>query len=161
MEDLRNSTLKFFSDQDLCHADILPPAQVIVLITYNPFFFWFGEVQMAKFWLMQARARIEVSVLNFLKILNASNPAISDLPLVPSSLCFLCEFVFIPVDSPINVWRFMSSYGMISLSHWKISNHMRLFTASVIKLKMEEVKITIWLNTYTPCFYFTLRDLEV
>ncbi|TKY70975.1 Meiotic recombination protein SPO11-2 [Spatholobus suberectus] len=56
MENLRNSTLKFFSDQELCYADIVPPAQV--------------------------RARIEVSVLNFLKTLNASNPAISDLPLV-------------------------------------------------------------------------------
>ncbi|KAF7828223.1 meiotic recombination protein SPO11-2 [Senna tora] len=56
MEDLRNSTLKFFSDQELCYADILPPDQV--------------------------RARIEVSVLNFLKILNSSNPAISDLPLI-------------------------------------------------------------------------------
>ncbi|KAK7366726.1 hypothetical protein VNO80_08723 [Phaseolus coccineus] len=56
MEDLQNSTLKFFSDQELCNADIVPPAQV--------------------------RARIEVSVLNFLKILNASNPAISNLPLI-------------------------------------------------------------------------------
>ncbi|WVZ11565.1 hypothetical protein V8G54_016095 [Vigna mungo] len=56
MEDLQNSALKFFSDQELCNADIVPPAQV--------------------------RARIEVSVLNFLKILNASSPAISDLPLI-------------------------------------------------------------------------------
>ncbi|XP_014619258.1 meiotic recombination protein SPO11-2 isoform X2 [Glycine soja] len=56
MEDLRNLTLKFFSDQELCYADIVPLAQV--------------------------RARIEVSVLNFLKILNASSPAISDLPLI-------------------------------------------------------------------------------
>ncbi|KAK7406089.1 hypothetical protein VNO78_07706 [Psophocarpus tetragonolobus] len=56
MEDLQNSMLKFFSDQELCYADIVPPAQV--------------------------RARIEVSVLNFLKILNASNPAISNLPLI-------------------------------------------------------------------------------
>ncbi|CAJ1927679.1 unnamed protein product [Sphenostylis stenocarpa] len=56
MEDLQNLTLNFFSDQELCNADIVPPSQV--------------------------RARIEVSVLNFLKILNASNPAISDLPLI-------------------------------------------------------------------------------
>ncbi|KAK7308962.1 hypothetical protein RJT34_05328 [Clitoria ternatea] len=56
MEDCRSSTLKFFSDQELCNADIIPPAQV--------------------------RARIEVSVLSFLRILNASNPSISDLPLI-------------------------------------------------------------------------------
>ncbi|KAL8112526.1 meiotic recombination protein SPO11-2 [Apium graveolens] len=47
----------FFSDQLLCYADILPPSQV--------------------------RARIEVAVLNFLKILNSpTTPAISDLPLI-------------------------------------------------------------------------------
>ncbi|THG10983.1 hypothetical protein TEA_024346 [Camellia sinensis var. sinensis] len=45
----------FFSDQHLCYADILPPPQV--------------------------RARIEVAVLNFLKILNSPTPAISDLSL--------------------------------------------------------------------------------
>lgn len=38
---------------------------------------------------LQVRARIEVAVLNFLKNLTASNPAISDLPLVClSPLCF-------------------------------------------------------------------------
>ncbi|MED6167166.1 hypothetical protein PIB30_000417 [Stylosanthes scabra] len=61
MEDLPNPTLKFFSDQELCYADIVPPHQV--------------------------RARIEVSVLNFLKNLNASNPAISDLPLIQRKFC--------------------------------------------------------------------------
>ncbi|CAL0314517.1 unnamed protein product [Lupinus luteus] len=60
MEDLQNSKLKFFSDQELCYADIIPPSQV--------------------------RARIEVSVLNFIKILNASNPAISHLPLIKRKL---------------------------------------------------------------------------
>ncbi|MED6148110.1 hypothetical protein PIB30_050122 [Stylosanthes scabra] len=61
MEDLPNPTLKFFSDQELCYADMVPPDQV--------------------------RARIEVSVLNFLKNLNASNPAISDLPLIQRKFC--------------------------------------------------------------------------
>ncbi|RYR73159.1 hypothetical protein Ahy_A02g007489 isoform C [Arachis hypogaea] len=61
MEDLRNPMLKFFSDQELCYAEIVPSAQV--------------------------RARIEVSVLNFLKNLNASNPAISDLPLIQRKFC--------------------------------------------------------------------------
>ncbi|CAL5442620.1 unnamed protein product [Camellia sinensis] len=48
MEDLSKSSLMFFSDQHLCYADILPPPQV--------------------------RARIEVAVLNFLKILNSPTP---------------------------------------------------------------------------------------
>ncbi|KAI7988025.1 Meiotic recombination protein SPO11-2 [Camellia lanceoleosa] len=56
MEDLSKSSLMFFSDQHLCYADILPPPQV--------------------------RARIEVAVLNFLKILNSPTPAISDLSLI-------------------------------------------------------------------------------
>ncbi|KAK9197768.1 hypothetical protein WN944_012951 [Citrus x changshan-huyou] len=55
MEDLSKSSLNFFADQQLCSADILSPLEV--------------------------RARIEVSVINFLKILNSPDPAISDLPL--------------------------------------------------------------------------------
>ncbi|CAK9156577.1 unnamed protein product [Ilex paraguariensis] len=54
MGDLCKSSI-FFSDQHLCYADILPPSEV--------------------------RARMEVAVLNFLKILNSSTPAISDLAL--------------------------------------------------------------------------------
>ncbi|KAL7122934.1 hypothetical protein ACP275_01G075300 [Erythranthe tilingii] len=46
----------FFSDQHLCHADILPPSEV--------------------------RARIEVAILNFLKNLNSSTPEVTDLPLI-------------------------------------------------------------------------------
>ncbi|KAB8692522.1 hypothetical protein FH972_026344 [Carpinus fangiana] len=54
MEDLRESSMRFFSKQNLCYADILSPSEV--------------------------RARIEVTVLNFLRILTA--PAISDLSLI-------------------------------------------------------------------------------
>lgn len=54
-EDLYGSSLTFFSDQQLIYADILPPAKV--------------------------RARIEVAVLSFLKILTSPTSAISDLPL--------------------------------------------------------------------------------
>ncbi|OMP06072.1 Spo11/DNA topoisomerase VI, subunit A [Corchorus olitorius] len=61
MDDLCNSSMKFFSDQKLCYADILPPYEV--------------------------RARIQVAVLNFLKILNSPDPSISDLPLV-MAMCF-------------------------------------------------------------------------
>ncbi|KAJ4803691.1 Meiotic recombination protein SPO11-2 [Rhynchospora pubera] len=53
--DLIRSTL-FYSDQRLCSADILSP--------------------------VQARARIEVAVLNFLKTLSSPNPAVSDLHLI-------------------------------------------------------------------------------
>ncbi|KAG2680534.1 hypothetical protein I3760_11G102500 [Carya illinoinensis] len=56
MEDPRKSSMRFFSDQNLCHADILPPSEI--------------------------RARIEVAVLNFLRILASPTPAISDLPLI-------------------------------------------------------------------------------
>ncbi|KAK6935439.1 Spo11/DNA topoisomerase VI, subunit A, N-terminal [Dillenia turbinata] len=55
MGDLSKLTL-FFSDQQLCYADILPPSEV--------------------------QARIEVAVLNFLRILTSPNPAVSDLSLI-------------------------------------------------------------------------------
>ncbi|XP_027183324.1 meiotic recombination protein SPO11-2 [Coffea eugenioides] len=55
MEELCKSSI-FFSDQSLCYADILSPPEV--------------------------RARIEVAVLNFIKVLNAPTPEISDLPLI-------------------------------------------------------------------------------
>ncbi|KAJ6701778.1 MEIOTIC RECOMBINATION PROTEIN SPO11 [Salix koriyanagi] len=48
--------MKFFTDREICYADILPPSEV--------------------------RARIEVAVLNFLKILTCADPAISDLLLI-------------------------------------------------------------------------------
>ncbi|EPS61073.1 hypothetical protein M569_13726 [Genlisea aurea] len=52
---LKNSSV-FFSDQQLCYADILPPSEV--------------------------RARIEVAILKFLKILCSETPSVSDLPLI-------------------------------------------------------------------------------
>ncbi|XP_024984774.1 meiotic recombination protein SPO11-2 [Cynara cardunculus var. scolymus] len=55
MGDARRST-SFFTEQHLSYADILPPLQV--------------------------RARIEVAVLNFLKVLNSPAPAISNLPTI-------------------------------------------------------------------------------
>ncbi|KAL9406507.1 hypothetical protein Peur_003479 [Populus x canadensis] len=48
--------MRFFADREICYADILPPSEV--------------------------RARIEVAVLNFLKILTCTDPAISDLLLI-------------------------------------------------------------------------------
>ncbi|CAM8950194.1 unnamed protein product [Rhodiola kirilowii] len=58
-DDSSKSTLMFFAEQDLCYADILPPLEV--------------------------RARIELAVLNFLKSLTSTSPAISDLPLISRS----------------------------------------------------------------------------
>ncbi|KAF6157598.1 hypothetical protein GIB67_037171 [Kingdonia uniflora] len=55
MVDICKSSL-FYSDQQLCYAEILPPSQV--------------------------RARIEVAVLNFLKILSSPTPSITDLSLI-------------------------------------------------------------------------------
>ncbi|KAJ0805866.1 putative DNA topoisomerase (ATP-hydrolyzing) [Helianthus annuus] len=55
MTDVRRSTV-FFTEQHLSYADILPPLEV--------------------------RSRIEVAVLNFLKVLNSSTPAISILPMI-------------------------------------------------------------------------------
>ncbi|KAJ0940572.1 putative DNA topoisomerase (ATP-hydrolyzing) [Helianthus annuus] len=55
MADVRRSTV-FFTEQHLSYADILPPLEV--------------------------RSRIEVAVLNFLKVLNSSTPAISILPMI-------------------------------------------------------------------------------
>ncbi|OWM85286.1 hypothetical protein CDL15_Pgr028073 [Punica granatum] len=70
MEDLCKSSLTFFSDQQLCYADVLPPPEV--------------------------RARIEIAVLNFLRILNSPEPAISLLPLL-STVKFLV----------LHVWKVM------------------------------------------------------
>ncbi|XP_017973946.1 PREDICTED: meiotic recombination protein SPO11-2 isoform X2 [Theobroma cacao] len=79
MDDLRKSSMKFFSDQQLCYADVLPPHEV--------------------------RARIQVAVLNFLKILKSPDPAISNLPLInrKSSNSRVREGLFTEVS-----WLFLS-----------------------------------------------------
>ncbi|KNA14491.1 hypothetical protein SOVF_107100 [Spinacia oleracea] len=79
MWELFQSSL-LFSHQQLCYADILSPSQV--------------------------RARIEVAVLNFLKILNSPNPEITDLPLTSRN------------SKNTNVYRgLMSDNSHIFLSH--------------------------------------------
>ncbi|KAF8109732.1 hypothetical protein N665_0092s0005 [Sinapis alba] len=55
-EDAGLSSMKFFSDQNTSYADILPP--------------------------LEARARIEVSLLNLLRALNSPDPSISHLSLI-------------------------------------------------------------------------------
>jgi len=80
--------MRFFADREICYADILPPSEVIIILNQSIiiriiiikavilsfFSFLFG--------LDKVRARIEVAVLNFLKILTCTDPAISDLLLV-------------------------------------------------------------------------------
>ncbi|XP_020114836.1 meiotic recombination protein SPO11-2 isoform X2 [Ananas comosus] len=72
--DLIKSSL-FYADQRLCSAEILPPPQV--------------------------RARIEVAVLNFLKALSSTTPAISNLPMISrrSDNCGLRSGLFSDVPS--------------------------------------------------------------
>ncbi|KAL5551991.1 hypothetical protein UlMin_002167 [Ulmus minor] len=79
MEDELKFSMRFFSDQQLCYADLLPPSEVL--------------------------PRIEVAVLNFLRILTSPAPAISDLSLVArnSSNGRVSEGIFTEVS-----WIFLS-----------------------------------------------------
>ncbi|XP_004511556.1 meiotic recombination protein SPO11-2 isoform X1 [Cicer arietinum] len=115
-EDLRNSALKFFTDQELCYADIIPPAQV--------------------------RARIEVSVLSFLKILNASNPAISDLPLIQRKLS----------NSRVN-------HGMLTeLSYVFLSNSVS--TRSLMRPNAAKAFVRVW-KVMEMCYQILLQEKRV
>ncbi|XP_017407238.1 meiotic recombination protein SPO11-2 isoform X1 [Vigna angularis] len=116
MEDLQNSALKFFSDQELCNADIVPPAQV--------------------------RARIEVSVLNFLKILNASNPAISDLPLIQRKYS----------NSRVN-------HGLLTeLSRVFLSNS--ISTRSLMRPNAAKAFVRVW-KVMEMCYQILLQEKRV
>jgi len=82
------SSMKFFSDQHLSYADILLPHEVSFASNFEfiESLVFFTVESRSSDWnrssLLQARARIEVSVLNLLRILNSPDPAISDLSLV-------------------------------------------------------------------------------
>ncbi|XP_029127759.1 meiotic recombination protein SPO11-2 isoform X2 [Cajanus cajan] len=116
MEDLQNSTLKFFSDQELCYADIVPPAQV--------------------------RARIEVSVLNFLKILNASNPAISDLPLIQRKMS----------NSRVN-HGLLTELSRVFLSH-------SVSTRSLMRPNAAKAFVRVW-KVMEMCYQILLQEKRV
>ncbi|KAL2348014.1 hypothetical protein Fmac_002014 [Flemingia macrophylla] len=116
MEDLQNSTLKFFSEQELCYADIVPPAQV--------------------------RARIEVSVLNFLKILNASNPAISDLPLVQRKMS----------NSRVN-HGLLTELSRVFLSH-------SVSTRSLMRPNAAKAFVRVW-KVMEICYQILLQEKRV
>ncbi|RDX76903.1 Meiotic recombination protein SPO11-2, partial [Mucuna pruriens] len=116
MEDLRNSSLKFFSDQELCYADIVPPAVV--------------------------RARIEVSVLNFLKILYASNPAISDLPLIQRKLS----------NSRVN-HGLLTELSRVFLSH-------SVSTRSLMRPNATKAFVRVW-KVMEMCYLILLQEKRV
>ncbi|TYH58349.1 hypothetical protein ES332_D08G147900v1 [Gossypium tomentosum] len=103
MDDLSKSSMKFFSDQQLCFADILLPHEV--------------------------QARIQVAVLNFLKILSFPDPAISDLPLInrKSSNSRVSEGILTDVS-----WIFLS-HSFCSRSLMK-ANATKAFIRDVVAL---------------------------
>ncbi|QHO53649.1 Meiotic recombination protein [Arachis hypogaea] len=116
MEDLRNPMLKFFSDQELCYAEIVPSAQV--------------------------RARIEVSVLNFLKNLNASNPAISDLPLIQRKFC----------NSRVN-HSLMTDLSCVFLSH-------SVSSRSLMRPNAAKAFVRVW-KVMELCYQILLQEKRV
>ncbi|TYH58348.1 hypothetical protein ES332_D08G147900v1 [Gossypium tomentosum] len=116
MDDLSKSSMKFFSDQQLCFADILLPHEV--------------------------QARIQVAVLNFLKILSFPDPAISDLPLInrKSSNSRVSEGILTDVS-----WIF--------LSHSFCSR-------SLMKANATKAFIRVW-KVMEMCFEFLTQEKRV
>ncbi|KAK7253061.1 hypothetical protein RIF29_37465 [Crotalaria pallida] len=116
MEDVEKSKLKFFSDQELCYADIIPPSQV--------------------------RARIEVSVLNFLKILNASSPAISDLPLIKRKMS----------NSRVN-HGLLTELSTVFLSH-------SVSARSLMKPNAAKAFVRVW-KVMEMCYHILVQEKRV
>ncbi|TYI69273.1 hypothetical protein E1A91_D08G143300v1 [Gossypium mustelinum] len=116
MDDLSKSSMKFFSDQQLCFADILLPHEV--------------------------QARIQVAVLNFLKILSSPDPEISDLPLInrKSSNSRVSEGILTDVS-----WIF--------LSHSFCSR-------SLMKANATKAFIRVW-KVMEMCFEFLTQEKRV
>ncbi|TYI14663.1 hypothetical protein ES332_A08G135100v1 [Gossypium tomentosum] len=116
MDDLSKSDMKFFSDQQHCFADILLPHEV--------------------------QARIQVVVLNFLKILSSPDPAISDLPLInrKSSNSRVSEGILTDVS-----WIF--------LSHSFCSR-------SLMKANATKAFIRVW-KVMEMCFEILIQDKRV
>ncbi|OMO79588.1 Spo11/DNA topoisomerase VI, subunit A [Corchorus capsularis] len=116
MDDLSNSSMKFFSDQKLCYADILPP--------------------------YEARARIQVAVLNFLKLLNSPDPSISDLPLINRK------------SSNSRV-----SEGILTNVSWIFLSH-SFCTRSLMKANAAKAFIRVW-KVMAMCFEILVQEKRV
>ncbi|KAM3735926.1 hypothetical protein ACB098_10G124400 [Castanea mollissima] len=116
MEDLCNSSMRFFSDQHLCFADIIPPSEV--------------------------RARIEVAVLNFLRILTSPAPAISDLPLINRK------------SSNRRV-----SQGLLTEVSWIFLSH-SFCTRSLMRANAAKAFIRVW-KVMEMCFQILVQEKRV
>ncbi|XP_065858362.1 meiotic recombination protein SPO11-2 isoform X1 [Euphorbia lathyris] len=116
MEDPRTSSLKFFSDQQLCYADILTPIEV--------------------------RARIEVAVLNFLRILTSPDPAISDLPLIKRK------------SSNSRISR-----GLLTDLSWVFLSHSSS-TRSLMKTNAAKAFVRVW-KVMEECFQNLVQEKRV
>ncbi|ESQ28974.1 hypothetical protein EUTSA_v10023831mg [Eutrema salsugineum] len=110
------SSMKFFSDQYLSYADILLPHE--------------------------ARARIEVSVLNLLRILNSPDPAISDLSLINRKRSNSCINPGILTDV---------SYIFLSTSFTK---------SSLTNAKTAKAFVRVW-KVMEICFQILLQEKRV
>jgi meiotic recombination protein SPO11 len=108
--------MKFFSDQHLSYADILLPHE--------------------------ARARIEVSVLNLLRILNSPDPAISDLSLINRKRSNSCINKGILTDV---------SYIFLSTSFTK---------SSLTNAKTAKAFVRVW-KVMEICFQILLQEKRV
>ncbi|XP_031390820.1 meiotic recombination protein SPO11-2 [Punica granatum] len=116
MEDLCKSSLTFFSDQQLCYADVLPPPEV--------------------------RARIEIAVLNFLRILNSPEPAISLLPLINRRMS----------NSRV-------SRGLLTDVPWIFLSH-SFCTSSLMKATAAKAFIRVW-KVMEMCFQILVEGKRV
>ncbi|KAG7584698.1 Spo11/DNA topoisomerase VI subunit A N-terminal [Arabidopsis thaliana x Arabidopsis arenosa] len=110
------SSMKFFSDQHLSYADSLRPHE--------------------------ARARIEVSVLNLLRILNSPDPAISDLSLINRKRSNSCINQGILTDV---------SYIFLSTSFTK---------SSLMNAKTAKAFVRVW-KVMEICFQILLQEKRV
>ncbi|KAJ4877151.1 Meiotic recombination protein SPO11-2 [Raphanus sativus] len=110
------ASMKFFSDQNTSYADILPPHE--------------------------ARARIEVSVLNLLRVLNSTDPAISDLSLINRKRSNSCVNKGILTDV---------SYIFLSTSFTK---------SSLTNAKTAKAFVRVW-KVMEMCFQILLQGKRV
>ncbi|CAH8380615.1 unnamed protein product [Eruca vesicaria subsp. sativa] len=110
------SSMKFFSDQNTSYADILPPHE--------------------------ARARIEVSVLNLLRALKSPDPSISDLSLINRKRSNSCVNQGVLTDV---------SYVFLSSSFTK---------SSLTNAKTAKAFVRVW-KVMEMCFQILLQEKRV
>ncbi|KAG6606069.1 Meiotic recombination protein SPO11-2, partial [Cucurbita argyrosperma subsp. sororia] len=113
---LFKSSMRFFSDQELCYADILTPQEVL--------------------------ARIQVAVLNFLRILSSSTPAISNLPLIDRSSS----------NSRVN-------QGILTDESWIFLSH-SFCTRSLMRANAAKAFVRVW-KLMEMCSQILLQEKRV